>query len=218
MTTTEMGKPKKRLKEIFGGLAALIAGVVFTLIIALTVALFIRAFIVQAFRIPSSAMEPTLLRGDHILVDKKVYGFKIPFTQERFPKNLNPQRGDVIAFIFPVDRTKTFVKRVIGVGGDTVEIRNKLVILNGKEVRSPHAVFRSKEVYSGYSERRDNMKPLKTPEGKLFVMGDNRDFSQDSRFWGSVPAEDVIGKVSKIYLSVTESGQLRWDRLFKPVH
>lgn len=218
MTAAEMEKSKKQRKGISGGLTILIAGLFCCFILALIIALFIRAFIVQAFVIPSSAMEPTLLVGDRILVDKYAYGVKIPFTQERFPKNLDPQRGDVIAFIFPHDRTKRFVKRVIGVGGDTVEIRNKHVLVNGKEAASFPAVWRSKEIYPEYINPRDNMKPLKAPEGKLFVMGDNRDFSNDSRFWGFVPVEDVIGKVSKIYLSVTKSGQLRRDRLFKPVH
>jgi signal peptidase I len=217
MTAAETEKPNKQRGGIFGDLAATLAWVVVTFILAAIGALFIRAFIVQAFLIPSTDMEPTLQVGDHILVDKEFYGLRIPFTQERFLKNRNPQRGDVIAFIFPEDRTKTFVKRVIGIGGDTVEIRNKQVIINGKEVPSPHAVWWSKEIYPDNIMPRDNMKPLKVPEGNLFVMGDNRDFSHDSRFWGFVPIEDVIGKVSKTYLSVTKSGQIRWDRLLRPI-
>ncbi len=218
MTATGTEKPEKRRREFVWNLAAVGAYVVFSFILALIAALFIRAFIAQSFKIPSAAMEPTLLVGDHIIVDKNVYGFKVPFTQEKFFKKLGPQRGDVIVFIYPKDRTKTFVKRVIGIGGDTVQISNKHVIIDGKELPSPHAVWWSKEIYPGNVNARDNMKPFKVPERMLFVMGDNRDFSYDSRFWGFVPVDDVIGKVSMVYLSTTKSGTFRWDRFFKPVN
>ena len=108
-------------------------------VVAVILAILIRAILVQAFKIPSSSMESTLLVGDHILVNKFVYGLRIPFTKDRWPRLRDPQRGDVIVFIFPEDRTKDFIKRVVAVGGDTIEVRNKQVILNGKRVNNPHA-------------------------------------------------------------------------------
>lgn len=186
-------------------------------VVAVILAILIRALLFQAFKIPSSSMEPTLLVGDHILVNKFLYGIRVPFTDERWPRLAVPSKGDVIVFIFPEDRTKDFIKRVVAVGGDTVEVRNKRLIINGKETQSPQAVFRSREIYPGDFVPRDNMRPVKVPPGKLFVMGDNRDFSHDSRFWGFVPVEDVKGKAFLIYYSATGLSDLRWDRLFKVI-
>jgi signal peptidase I len=187
-------------------------------VIAVILAIIIRAFFFQAFKIPSSSMEPTLLIGDHILVNKLVYGVRIPFTDERWPRIKDPARGDVIVFVFPEDRTKDFIKRVIGVPGDTVEIKNKQVIINGKEIPSPYATWRTREIYPTEVTPRDNMKPITVPAGKLFVMGDNRDHSHDSRFWGFVPIEDVKGKAFIIYYSAPELSSVRWDRFFKSIN
>jgi signal peptidase I len=167
-------------------------------VVAIILAILIRALFVQAFKIPSGSMEPTLLVGDHILVNKLIYGIRIPFTKARWPIIRNPRRGDVIVFVYPKDRTKDFIKRVVGVGGDTVEIRNKKVYINGKEVADKHAHFRDIRVEQG---RRDNFGPVKVPEDHLFMMGDNRDYSMDSRFWGFVPSEDVKGEAFFIYYS-----------------
>ncbi len=188
------------------------------LVVAIILAIIIRAIFVQAFKIPSGSMEPTLLIGDHILVNKLVYGIRIPFTSYRFPDLFQPERGDVIVFVYPEDRTKDFIKRVIGVGGDTVEIRNKKVFINGKEYNTPQARFNSNVIMPGDLNPRDNMPPLKVPKGFLFVMGDNRDFSHDSRFWGFVPLEDVKGKAFLIYYSAPDTAQIRWDRFFKVIH
>ncbi len=187
------------------------------LVVAVILAIIIRALFVQAFKIPSGSMIPTLLVGDHILVNKFVYGIRIPFTNKRWPEFVKPRRGDVIVFVFPGDRTKDFIKRVVGIPGDTIEIRNKKVILNGKEVNNPHAHYYSNVVMPGDMNPRDNMKPLIVPPDHLFVMGDNRDFSQDSRFWGFVPVKDVKGEAFLIYYSGAGFHFVRWNRTFKVI-
>jgi signal peptidase I len=183
-------------------------------VVAIVLAILIRALLVQAFKIPSGSMETTLLIGDHILVNKLVYGIRIPFTEARFPKFTQPRRGDVIVFVYPEDRTKDFIKRVVAVGGDTVEIRNKKVFINGKEVTETHAHFRDSNVWPGDKGPRDNLPQLKVPEGHLFVMGDNRDFSHDSRFWGFVPIDDVKGEAFLIYYSAQDLSSIRFGRFF----
>jgi signal peptidase I len=185
------------------------------LAVAIILAILIRALFVQAFKIPSGSMIPTLLIGDHILVNKLVYGIRIPFTNLRWPQFREPKRGDVIVFVYPEDRTKDFIKRVVAVGGDTVEIKNKVVYLDGKPTASPHARFYSNAVIPGDISPRDNMPPLKVPPGSLFVMGDNRDYSHDSRWWRFVPVEDVKGDAFLIYYSAENLSGIRWDRLFK---
>jgi signal peptidase I len=171
------------------------------LVVAIILAILIRALVVQAFKIPSSSMEPTLLVGDHILVSKFIYGIRIPFTDARWPHFKDPKMGDVIVFIYPEDRTKDFIKRVIAVGGDTVEVRNKHVFVNGKEVVIPQARALTRVVIPRYDSPRDNYGPVTVPKDHLFVMGDNRDYSQDSRFWGFVPVKDVKGEAFLIYYS-----------------
>ncbi|HMK35906.1 MAG TPA: signal peptidase I [Desulfomonilaceae bacterium] len=184
-------------------------------VVAVVLAILIRALFFQAFKIPSSSMEPTLLIGDHILVNKFIYGIRIPFTKARWPQFVQPRRGDVIVFVYPEDRTKDFIKRVVAVGGDTVEIRDKKVFLNGKPAEDSHAHFYSNVIYPGDVTPKDNMRPTKVPEGALFVMGDNRDYSLDSRFWGFVPVEDVKGEAFIIYYSAQDLIAVRWDRTFK---
>ncbi|MBI5249725.1 MAG: signal peptidase I [Desulfomonile tiedjei] len=186
-------------------------------VVAVILAIIIRAIFIQAFKIPSSSMEPTLLVGDHILVNKLSYGIRVPFTDARWPRFKDPQRGDVIVFIYPEDRTKDFIKRIVAVGGDTIEIRNKKVVLNGKEVQDSHAHFFSNVVLPGALNPRDNMAPVTVPEGKLFVMGDNRDYSHDSRFWGFVPVQDVKGDAFLIYYSGLDFQQVRWNRFLKVI-
>jgi len=186
-------------------------------VVAVILAILIRGVLVQAFKIPSSSMEPTLLIGDHILVNKFIYGIRIPFTPDRWPRFKDPTRDDVIVFIFPEDRTKDFIKRVVAVGGDTVEIRNKKVILNGKEVHNPHARYTDNIILPASASPRDNMAPVKVPPHHLFVMGDNRDHSLDSRFWGTVPVEDVRGSAFLIYYSASNFPGIRWDRFFNVI-
>jgi signal peptidase I len=181
---------------------------------ALLLALFIRTFIVQAFKIPSGSMIPTLQIGDHILVNKLSYGIRIPLWGHYLVDFGKVQRGDVIVFIFPEDRSKDFIKRVVGVAGDTVEIRGKKIYINGQQVEDPHAHFEGDDPQNILPASRDDYGPTKVPENHLFVMGDNRDRSYDSRFWGFVNMDDVRGKAFLIYWSWDGSDRwVRWERL-----
>jgi signal peptidase I len=189
------------------------------IIVALALALFIRTFVVQAFKIPSGSMEPTLQIGDHILVNKFIYGVKIPFTSIQLFSLEEPRRGDVLVFIYPLDQSKDFIKRVVAVEGDTVKLVNKKLSINGTEVPDPHAVYTEESALSGEVQKRDNFGPVTVPKGALFVLGDNRDRSLDSRFWGFVPLEDVRGKAFIIYWSWDSQGTtVRWNRLGHLIH
>lgn len=175
-----------------------------SIIIAIILALIIRTFVVQAFKIPSGSMEDTLAIGDHILVNKFIYGTKIPFTSTRFLKMRDPKRGDVIVFEYPEDPSKDFIKRVIGVPGDEVQVIDKKVFVNGKHYENPHEVHKEKDIIPEAQNPRDNTKVIKVPQGAYFVMGDNRDRSYDSRFWGFVKMDKVKGLAFIKYWS--------WDR------
>jgi signal peptidase I len=223
-----------------------------SIFIALALALIIRAFLVQAFSIPSGSMEPTLLVGDYLLVNKLAYGIRNPFTNNVLIPLGTPQRGDVVVFLYPQDTSKDYIKRVIGLPGDRVEIRNKKLYLNGqlteipppsKDPNASHAVYRDPEITP---TERDNLGPVVVPKDSFFVMGDNRDRSYDSRFWGFVPMKDLRGRAFIIYFSWAGSGQpqatllpslfeglkglvltsswdsrtfrVRWDRIGKIIH
>ena len=164
--------------------------------IAILLALFIRAFVVQAFKIPSGSMEPTLLVGDHILVNKFLYGIKLPYVQSTLIPISEPERGDIIVFIYPKDKNKDYIKRVIGVPGDRIDIQGRQIFINGQ-------LFDDK--YGHYDEKAGNpyraYGPEVVPEGHYFVMGDNRYHSADSREWGWVPSANVKGKAFIIYWS-----------------
>ena len=184
------------------------------IIVALVLALFIRTFVVQAFKIPSGSMEPTLEIGDHILVNKFIYGIKIPFTSLSLLSLEKPKRRDVIVFIYPLDTSKDFIKRVVALEGDTVKIMNKKVYINGSEIDDSHAVYKENTIFAAEVQKRDNFGPVTVPKGHLFVLGDNRDRSLDSRFWGYVPLEDVRGKAFMIYWSWdSQETTLRWKRI-----
>jgi signal peptidase I len=159
-------------------------------VIAVLLALFIRAFVVQAFKIPSGSMEPTLLVGDHILVNKFIYGIKVPFINKKIIPIKEPKRGDIIVFIYPLDRKKDFIKRVIGLPGEQIK-----VLINDKPYDDPHGV------YERNARGTQNLGPFIVPEHSIFVMGDNRDHSYDSRYWGFVPMDSVKGKAVIIYWS-----------------
>jgi signal peptidase I len=172
--------------------------------IAVILALFIRTFVVQAFKIPSGSMKETLLIGDHILVNKFIYGVKLPFVNATIIPGKAPKRGDVVVFRFPQDPDKDFIKRTIAVAGDTIAIRDKKVYLNGKPMPDPFGVHKDARIIPKGAQPRDNFGPITVPDGKIFVMGDNRDHSFDSRFWGFVDLRDVKGKAFIIYWS--------WDK------
>jgi len=170
-------------------------------VIAILLALFIRTFIVQAFKIPSGSMEPTLLVGDHILVNKFLYGIKMPFINSTLIPISEPKHDDVIVFIYPVDRSKDFIKRVIGLPGDEIKIVDNKVYLNGEPYKDEHGYYSdAQRGYPGTTEK-TQFGPVTVPKDHLFVMGDNRNHSYDSRFWGFVPMEDVKGKAFIIYWS-----------------
>jgi signal peptidase I len=181
---------------------------------ALLLALFIRTFIVQAFKIPSGSMIPTLQIGDHILVNKLAYGIRVPLWGHYLVDFGKVQRGDVIVFIFPEDHSKDFIKRVVGVAGDTVEVRGKKIYINGQQVEDRYAHFEGDDPQNILPASRDDYGPTKVPENHLFVMGDNRDRSYDSRFWGFVNLDDVRGKAFLIYWSWDGGDRwVRWERL-----
>ena len=175
------------------------------LFIAFIMALVIRAFLVQAFSIPSGSMQPTLLIGDYLLVNKFTYGIRNPLTNKVWIPISTPQRGDVVVFIFPQDPSKDYIKRVIGLPGDRIQILNKKVMINGKVFETPQAVYDDPVVIpppqSPTESGRDNMGPVVVPANSYFVMGDNRDHSYDSRFWGFVPMDAFRGKALIIYFS-----------------
>lgn len=184
-----------------------------TIIIAILIAMFIRTFFVQAFKIPSGSMKETLLIGDHILVNKFIYGIKIPFLRKTIIPLREPERGDVVVFIYPIDRTKDFIKRVIAVAGDTIEIKNKKIFINGSPYDEGHGVYADNLIFPRAIQPRDNFGPVTVPPESLFVMGDNRDQSLDSRFWGFVNLKDVLGKAFIIYWSWnTDDHSPRWSR------
>ena len=184
------------------------------ILVAILIALFIRTFVVQAFKIPSGSMKQTLQIGDHILVNKFIFGVKMPYWNKTILPLKKPQRGDIIVFKYPVDPSKDFIKRVIGVGGDVVESRDKQLFVNHKQVNHKFGVHTDPRILSGANKPRDNFGPLTVPENALFVMGDNRDESYDSRFWGFVDLKAVNGKAFIVYWSWDKQNfGVRWRRL-----
>lgn len=184
------------------------------ILIAAVLALFIRTFVVQAFKIPSGSMEDTLLIGDHILVNKFIYGIGIPFTDIKVLPLKHPVRGDIIVFKYPGDESKDFIKRVVGTPGDVVQIIDKKVYINGTPVKEPFTVYKDDEVLPRSMQARDNFGPVTVPPGKYFMMGDNRDRSHDSRFWGYVSENKILGKAMIIYWSWdSDTTWVRWKRI-----
>jgi signal peptidase I len=212
----EKGKPKSLIREYTEAI-----------IIAVLLALVIRAFVVQAFKIPSGSMKSTLLIGDHILVSKFLYGIKLPILEKEIVHFRDPKRKDVVVFRYPVDESKDFIKRVIGLPGDTVKIHDKVVYVNGEALDEPYAVHSDRKIMPAGAGPRDNMAPVVVPPGNLFVMGDNRDESYDSRFWKFVKISELKGKAFIIYWSWNSEGDftldpsesyVRWNRLGKLLH
>lgn len=187
------------------------------IIIAVILALFIRTFIIQAFKIPSGSMKDTLLIGDHLLVNKFSYGVRIPYLEDPIIPVSKPARGDIIVFRFPGDSGKDFIKRVVGVAGDTILIRDKKVYVNNRLLDPDWGVHKDPRIIPGRIQPRDNFGPEIVPKDCLFVMGDNRDHSYDSRFWGFVPLSEVRGKALIIYWSWNKDGEagkwVRWGRI-----
>lgn len=195
-------EPKSR-KRIFWEYAE-------ALVTALILALIIRAYVVQAFKIPSGSMEPTLLVGDHILVNKFIYGTRIPLTEKRTLIFKKPHRGDIIVFKYPEDPERDFVKRVIAVEGDVIESMDKRIYINGELFEEPFVRHSDPNIKRNRNQPRDNFGPIVVPKNKYFVMGDNRDHSYDSRYWGFVDINSIKGKSFILYWSWNK--QKSWPR------
>ena len=197
------------------------------IVVALLAALFIRTFIVQAFKIPSGSMLPTLQIGDHLLVNKFIYGIKMPFTGATLIPITEPKPNDIIVFEYPKDPELDYIKRVIAVAGDIVEIRDKKIFINGKPFDDRHGVFKDPTIHPAALDPRDNYGPVTVPANKIFAMGDNRDNSADGRFWGFVDLKAIRGKAWAIYwswdiqtpfFSLERLRSIRWNRIADTVH
>jgi signal peptidase I len=215
-TGTSTGKKKGTLREYTEAI-----------IIAVLLALFIRSFVVQAFKIPSGSMKTTLLIGDHILVNKFLYGIEIPFWEKELVHISDPKHGDIVVFRYPLDTSKDFIKRVIGVPGDVIRIQDKRVFVNDKQLTEPYARYVNREILPANVSPRDNFGPVQVPPHSFFVMGDNRDESYDSRFWKFVDSSAIRGKAFIIYWSWNQEGRLaldpnlgfvRWNRMGALLH
>jgi len=188
------------------------------LIIAAVIALFVRSFIIQAYKIPSGSMEPTLLVGDYLFVNRLHYVVKIPVVDTVLYTLGKPKRGDIVVFRYPQNTSMDYIKRVIATEGETVEIKDKIIYINGKKIEDPWGHFRDTAVIPGILSQKDNMKPFTIPKDAYFVMGDNRDNSQDSRFWGVVRKEHLVGKALILYFSWDNNPEkfsqyIRWSRI-----
>ena len=189
------------------------------IIIALLLALFIRTFVVQAFKIPSGSMLNTLLIGDHILVNKFIYGIKNPLNGNTLIPLTKPQRRDIVVFKYPLNPKQDYIKRVVGVEGDQIEIKDKKVFVNGEPQDESYAIFLDNKILSPGKQSRDNMEMITVPANSLFVMGDNRDNSYDSRFWKFVELKAVKGKAFIFYWSWDKvNTSVRWNRIGNLVH
>jgi signal peptidase I len=210
------------------------------IVVAVIVALFVRTFAVQAFKIPTTSMEPNLLVGDHLFVNRLVYSPSSGALEDRLLGKRAVQRGDVVVFRFPGNPEKDYVKRVVGLPGETVEVRDRTVLIDGRALdEHGYAHFRDEssdgdELGAGLSHERAPYGPSRVPAGQLFVMGDNRDNSSDSRSWGMLPREHVKGRALFVYWSYAATreeyrrsgalawlrdtasalGRTRWDRFF----
>ena len=213
-----------------------------SIVVAVILALFIRTFAIQAFKIPTGSMEPNLLIGDHLLVNKLVYSPSLGPLESRILGKRPIERGHVVVFKFPEDPSRDFIKRVIGLPGEMIEIRDKQVFVDGKPLDEPYAHFieaplRPDDPEYGLRSTdsiRDSWGPQVVPEGQLLVLGDNRDNSRDSRFWGFLPEDQVKGRALLVYWSyeatreeyhrtgvvewvkdtLSAFGRTRWKRFF----
>ncbi len=156
----------------------------------------IRPFVIQAFKIPTGSMRPTLMEGDLILVNKFIYGAKVPFTKYRLPGLREPKRGDVVVFIYPEDKKKDFIKRMVGLPGDIIEIKRGTIYVNGTALLEPGF---NQRYYYNRGDFAEEGEKITVPDGNFFVLGDNSGSSKDSRYWGFVPKDNVLGQAMVIY-------------------
>jgi signal peptidase I len=209
------GRPIPRFSRWYWCLAA---GVLVGLVLNPLWTVVVRTTFVEAYQIPTGAMEPTILRGDHLLATKWAYGWRLPILGNVAVGARAPARGDLVLFRFPADRSRVFIKRVIGLPHETVEIRAKSVLVNGSRLREPYARFLEPPMEGPLgaetTRARDDWGPQTVPAGAYFVLGDNRDNSRDSRYWGFLPGSDVLGRAAMVYWSLEpQGGGIRWDRI-----
>ena len=197
-----------------------------SLAVAVVLALFVRTWVLQAFKIPSGSMEPGLLVGDHLIVNKMEFAPAATSFERAIMPGRPIQRGDVIVFKYPQEPERDFIKRVIGLPGDTVELRRKKVFINGNPIEEPYAHFLEPASTDGMprtDDRREEYGPVSVPPHQYFMMGDNRDNSEDSRYWGFMPEWYVKGQALFIYFAVGDEsrvpvlGGIRWSRLLNRV-
>ena len=169
-----------------------------SLVIALIGALLIKYSVIEAYNVPTESMEDTILAGDFLLANKFIYGVRIPLIGVTLPGIRNPHPGDIVVFKFPGDYSTNYVKRCIAVGGQTVEVKNKKLFVDGAEFKEFPFM---KHADPGMDPRRDTFGPYRVPKGTYFMMGDNRDNSYDSRFWGPVPQRFILGKALVVHWS-----------------
>jgi signal peptidase I len=196
-----------------------------SIVVAVILALFIRTFAVQAFKIPTGSMIPNLLIGDHLIVNKLVYSPSFSPLESALLGKREIRRGDVVVFKYPEDPTRDFIKRVIGLPGETIEVRGRQVLVDGKPIDEPYAHFLDQPLrpddpeFAAREDGRDHWGPHPVPAGQLLVLGDNRDNSRDSRFWGFLPRNNVKGRALLVYWSYDadsqeyqETGAVNWLR------
>jgi signal peptidase I len=248
-TTRGSTEKRQKLPSQSGGAASgarLVWDWIKSIAVALLLFLVIRTFLVEAFRIPTGSMERTLLVGDFLLVNKAVYGAQLPGTNSRLPSFAEPGRGDVVVFIPPHDPGKNYVKRLVGVPGDTLEMRDRVLYINGEPQDEPYVQhtdangmdmvlpdmiwqrnYLAAETRSdAYHPTRDNWGPIIVPAERYFMLGDNRDDSEDSRYWGFVDRSAIKGRPLFIYYSFDGGTmrpfpwitQIRWTRIGDMIH
>lgn len=222
MNTLKKEKKAEKREPQYTGLKKFLKEWIEPIVVAFVLVFIFKMFFFQNFKIPSGSMEDTLLIGDYLFASKFTYGTKIPFTYKRILKFNDPKPGDIIIFKSPAEPGKDLIKRCIALEGQQVEIRNKNVYVDGVLSELPkHGKFIDPRVFPAEASKRDNLGPIIVPEGMLFMMGDNRDDSNDSRFWGFLPDENIKGKALFLYWSwnpevplYTIIHKVRWKRLF----
>ncbi len=183
------------------------AGLVLSLLVWIVAPLLVRTYVVQAFKMPSGSMRPTLLVGDYLLADKA------------YARTKTVKRGDILIFEFPKNRSKLYIKRVVGLPGEKVEIKKKQLYIDNQLFDETYIIHTDERVFSANMHQRDNFGPVTVPDGSYFMMGDNRDQSNDSRFWGFLHASSIKGKADMIYWSWDKTdSHVRWDRIGKSIH
>jgi signal peptidase I len=198
-----------------------------SLVVAVLLALFVRTFVFQAFKIPTGSMEPGLLVGDHLIVNKMIFAPAMTGLERAILPGREIRRGDVLVFKYPEDPNRDFIKRVIGLPGETVELRRKVIHINGEPIEEPYIQYLQPPAAEGQArpdDRSQQYGPVTVPPGQYFMMGDNRDNSEDSRYWGFMPGSYVKGEALFIYFALGDGSAggpsfagIRWGRLLDRV-